>query len=213
MFLDHLSIRTKALIPVVVMALTVVAILVITGAQTSSFTAAANDMIGRQVRAGGDPDGRARGQPSEAHRLPVADLRWHGFRAERQGKENLRRCARPDQRPPGRGRASPPEPRASDFPVCQAVRRDRRGREISVGYWPERFWGWQRPGHQARGPRQTGRGRPRALPRRQRLDSAGQRYVRDHQRPYRGERIDDQGPSGEGASRSFCWRRSGSRRP
>ena len=50
MFLDHLSIRTKALIPVVVMALTVVAILVITGAQTSSFTAAANDMIGRQDR-------------------------------------------------------------------------------------------------------------------------------------------------------------------
>ena len=50
MFLDHLSIRTKALIPVVVMALTVLTVLIVTGAQTSSFTAAANDMIGRQDR-------------------------------------------------------------------------------------------------------------------------------------------------------------------
>ena len=142
MFLDHLSIRTKALIPVVVMALTVLTILIVTGAQTSSFTAAANDMIGRQDRGLVAILTAAR----EVNRLKLTvfqSLIYDGteFRAERQGKENLRRCAHPDQRPPGRGRASPPEPRASDFPVCQAVRRDRRGREISVGYWPERFWG------------------------------------------------------------------------
>ena len=48
MFLDNLAIRTKAFIPVVVMALTVLTIVVIGGAQLSSFNAAANDMIGRQ---------------------------------------------------------------------------------------------------------------------------------------------------------------------
>ncbi len=50
MFLDNLAIRTKALIPVVVMALTVLTIVVIGGAQLSSFSAAANDMIDRRDR-------------------------------------------------------------------------------------------------------------------------------------------------------------------
>ena len=50
MFLDNLTIRTKALIPVIVMALMVLTNVIVGERQTSSFSAAADDMINRQDR-------------------------------------------------------------------------------------------------------------------------------------------------------------------